>query len=299
MTASVPAGWYPDPSGAQDTLRWWDGTTWSGHTQPTPSQVPPGPAQNYQAQPQNPQQAAYQQPYQQQAGYQQQASTAAGHTYGDQSFGGHMQAGGPVASGYRSPMTEANIFVSQKRKIIEVTNEYAVFAQDGGQIGSVTEVGQSTAKKALRVLTSFDQFMTHRLEVRDMNGQVLIQLTRPAKVFKSTLIVQRADGAEVGRLVQRNVFGKIRFGLEANGQEIGSLNAENWRAWNFSIQDHTGAEIARITKTWEGLMTTLFTSADKYMVQIHRPLTDPLLSLVVASALTVDTALKQDAGGFN
>ena len=118
-------------------------------------------------------------------------------------------------------------------------------------------------------------------------------------MFKSTLIVQRADGSEVGRLIQRNVFGKIRFGLESNGQEIGSLNAENWRAWNFSIQDHTGAEVARITKTWEGLLTTMFTSADKYMVQIHRPLADPLLSLVVASALTVDTALKQDSRGFN
>jgi uncharacterized protein YxjI len=135
--------------------------------------------------------------------------------------------------------------------------------------------------------------------VRDMNNQPLIAVTRPAKFMKSTLIVQHAGGAEAGRLVQRNVFGKIRFGLEVNGQEIGSLNAQNWRAWNFSIQDQSGTEVARITKTWEGVMTTLFTTADKYMVQIHRPLTEPMLSLVVASALTVDTALKQDARGLN
>ncbi len=43
----------------------------------------------------------------------------------------------------------------------------------------------------------------------------------------------------------------------------------------------------------------MFTSADKYMVQTHRPLTDPMRSLVVAAALTVDTALKQDSRGFN
>ena len=82
-------------------------------------------------------------------------------------------------------------------------------------------------------------------------------------------------------------------------QTIGSINAENWRAWNFSIKDHTGVEVARITKTWEGLATTLFTAADNFVVQIHRPLDEPLRSLVVASALCVDVALKQDDRGFN
>lgn len=43
---------------------------------------------------------------------------------------------------------------------------------------------------------------------------------------------------------------------------------------------------------------TMFTTADNYVVQVHRPLPDPLASLVVGSALTVDTALKQDQRGF-
>ena len=285
MTASVPAGWYPDPSGAPGALRWWDGATWTEHAQPaTPQPGTPQPAAGQpavdSAQPSN-------------------QSLGAGHAYGDQSFGGNLQSGAAAATGYRSPLTEQVLFVSQKRKIIELTNEYAVFARDGGQIGWVAEVGQSKTKKAMRFLTDLDQFFTHRLEVRDMHNQPLLAVTRPAKLMKSTLIVQRPDGAEIGRLVQRNVFGKIRFGLESGGQEIGSLNAQNWKAWNFSIQDQAGVEIARVTKTWEGLMTTLFTTADKYMVELERPLADPLLSLVVASALTVDTALKQDARGFN
>lgn len=266
MTAPTPPGWYPDPAaGGQPNglVRWWDGTRWTEHTQ-----VPPAPAPT-------------------------------GHAYGDQSFGGALQSGAPAQGGYRSPLTEPVLLVSQKRKLIEMVNEFVVLGQDGAQIGAVAEIGQSTAKKAMRVLTSWDQYMTHRLEVRDAYQQVLLVLTRPAKVFKSTVLVQRPDGAEIGRLVQRNVFGKIRFGLESGGYEVGSLNAENWRAWNFSLQDHTGTEVARITKTWEGLMTTMFTTADKYVVHIHRQLQDPLLSLVVASALTVDTALKQDARGFN
>jgi hypothetical protein len=57
--------------------------------------------------------------------------------------------------------------------------------------------------------------------------------------------------------------------------------------------------VARITKTWEGIAKTLFTTADNFVVHIHRPLEEPLRSLVVASALGVDTALKQDSRGFN
>ena len=73
---------------------------------------------------------------------------------------------------------------------------------------------------------------------------------------------------------------------------------ENWRAWNFRIEDHTGAEVARITKTFEGVAKTLFTTADNYVVQIHTRLPQPLNALVVASALSVDTALKQDSRGL-
>ena len=35
-----PPGWYPDPGG-QQVLRWWDGMTWTQHTQPMPDLQPP------------------------------------------------------------------------------------------------------------------------------------------------------------------------------------------------------------------------------------------------------------------
>jgi uncharacterized protein YxjI len=190
------------------------------------------------------------------------------------------------------------LLVSQKTKLIELTNEYAVFDGQGQQIGAVVQVGQSSLKKAVRFVSNLDQFLTHRLEVRDATGPILV-LTRPAKVVKSRVVVTRPDGAPIGEVVQANVFGRIRFDLVANGQLVGSIQAENWRAWDFAITDAAGVEVARITKKWEGLARTLFTTADRYVVLVHFRLPEPLASMVIASALTVDTALKQDDRGFN
>ncbi|MFE7649389.1 phospholipid scramblase-related protein [Streptomyces phaeoluteigriseus] len=302
--SNTPAGWYPDPHGADRTLRYWDGSQWTEHTHAEQQQaqaqgqgqVPGRPqAQGRQPVQQVPaQQSAPAQPFQPQvpaqpaAGpdprVQQQVRQQAG-----------VAAGGP---GGGTLFSEPVLVVNQKAKLIELTNEYKVMDQQGNQLGSVVQVGQSALKKVLRFVASIDQFMTHKLEIRDAYGQPVLLLTRPRKFMKSRVIVTRPDGRPVGEIAQQNVFGKINFAINADGRQVGAIRAENWRAWNFAIVDHADNEVARITKTWEGLAKTLFTTADNYVLQIHYQLPEPLLSLVVATALTVDTALKQDSRGL-
>lgn len=56
---------------------------------------------------------------------------------------------------------------------------------------------------------------------------------------------------------------------------------------------------ARVTKKWKGLGIEAFTTADNYMVEIDDSVSGPFRMLAVASAASIDTALKQDTGGFN
>ncbi|MGW3691456.1 phospholipid scramblase-related protein [Streptomyces sp. NPDC005125] len=283
--SNVSAGWYPDPHGAPQLLRYWDGSQWTEHTNPAGGQQPQAPVQG-----QVPQQQAA--PQHQQAAAQPQAAP---QQFAPQQVAQPQQGGVP---GGASLFNQQVLVVNQKAKLIEVTNEYSVFDQHGNTIGSVIQVGQSVLRKVLRFVSSIDQYLTHKLEIRDAYGQPQLLLTRPAKFIKSRVVVQRPDGSPVGEIVQQNAIGKINFAIMVDGQKIGAIKAENWRAWNFAIVDHNDTEIARITKTWEGLAKTLFTTADNYVLQIHYQLPEPLLSLVVATALTVDTALKQDARGL-
>jgi len=187
------------------------------------------------------------------------------------------------------------LVVNQKAKLIELTNQYSVFDSDGNTVGHVNQVGQSNVKKLLRRVSSVDQFRTHHFDITDASDALVMSITRPAKLFKSTVLINDSTGAELGRIVQENVFGKIHFALEVGGLKIGAIKAENWRAWNFSIEDADGREVARITKKFAGLAREIFTTADSYVVEIHENLSQPLHSLVIAAALSIDTALKQDS----
>ncbi len=266
--------WYPDPYGRHE-VRYFDGTRWTEHVASHGRQSvdPPGGESRV--------------PTVNRATEKIQADVAKAKA----------QTGAPGIGG-GTLFTEPVLVVNQKAKLIELNNEYAIFDQNGNQVGAVRQVGQSTAKKVLRLVSSLDQFMTHKLQIVDMAGTPVLALTRPAKLMKSRIVVEDGSANEIGQIVQENMVGKIRFGLEAGGRKLGSINAENWRAWNFNIQDEQGQEIARITKTWEGLAKTMFTTADNYVIQIKRVLDEPLRSLVVASALSIDTALKQDNRGF-
>ena len=276
-----PAAWHPDPTGRHQ-LRYWDGQDWTEHVSDQGVQAIDADLTK--------------------------KSTL--DTIDDAlSFGNRhdpakiqQQVGdisaANIGSGGGTLFTEPILVVNQKVKLIELNNQYSVFDSSGKQIASVNQVGQSTAKKLLRLVSSLDQFLTHKLEISDMKGQVLLRLTRPAKVFKSTVIVSDGTDREVGRIVQGNMIGKINFSLQVGQQQIGAIKGENWRAWDFRIEDASGTEVARITKKFEGIAKTLFTTADNYVLNIHRPLEQPLISLVVAAALSIDTALKQDARGL-
>ncbi len=268
MTGQAPANWYPDPYG-QHELRYWDGGRWTQQVASRGRQEMDPPVDGSSVPTVNRASKKVQRDVRR-----------AGVTVGAQDGGGTL-------------FTEPVLVVHQKAKIIEVNAEYAVYDQHGRQIGAVREVGQSIVRSAMAVRVRTNR--KRRLQIVDLNGRVLIALTRPANMLKSKVIVHGADGAVIGQIAQKSIgmIGNIRFDLESGGSRLGSISGEGWKTWDFNIQDAAGNEIARITKTWAGMAKEMFTRGDKYVVQIHRPLDEPLRSLVIAAALAVDTALRQ------
>lgn len=266
MTTPVSANWFRDPTGRFEH-RYWDGVQWTHHVatgghqgvDPVVAGRPqsPAPRGNWKIQRQ---------------------VRNAGVDVGQQVGGGTL-------------FSEPVLVVNQKAKLVEVNAQYTVHDQHGRDVGAVREIGQSKLKRA--ALGRPSSHATKRLQILDHTGRVVLTLTRPRALARSSVAVRRHDGAQVGQIVQKTlgVFKSVQFELQANGRPVGLLVAEG--GWDYRIEDTDGDEIARVVKSWSGLSRNMSTKRDKYVVQIHRPVDDPLRSLVVATALVIDTVFRQ------
>ena len=213
--SSTPANWYPDPMGRHE-MRYWDGLAWTDHVTTNGVQGTDPLQQSRLDRFDNAMTV----------GNEGDSAKIQQQLYGQEKHRG-AAVSGVAFEGSGTIFTEPILVVNQKAKIIELNNQYSVFNKDGQQLAAVNQVGQSATKKALRLLTSLDQFMTHKLEITNGQGQVLLRLTRPAKVMKSTVIVSDGNDQEIGRIVQDNVFGNRSATPAAPLQGVSGSNATN------------------------------------------------------------------------
>ncbi len=260
------AGWYPDPLGRAE-VRYFDGTAWTEHISTEgDQQVDP-------------------------------FGTDASMTEGlvDFALTGANAAkftfNRPQWAGTGHLFTEPVLVVQQQGGMLVTSSNYEIEGHDGTRLGSVRQVGQSGAQQALRALTKYDKHMSHRFEVLDADGNVMLQLHRPAKMMKSKILVSDGAGNEIGKVVQENAFRKIRFDLQVGDQSIGQIKGTSWSDWDFEIFDSSGKEIGKVVKTFQGLSKAMLRGSDAYVVAMHEPLHDPLRQMVIASGVCIDTAL--------
>ena len=80
-----------------------------------------------------------------------------------------------TAAGGGTIFTEPVLVVNQKAKFIEINQQYAMFDANGQQIAARRQVGQSKAKKVLRLVTQ--RRPVHDSQARDHRhgGRVLLR----------------------------------------------------------------------------------------------------------------------------
>jgi uncharacterized protein YxjI len=186
----------------------------------------------------------------------------------------------------------SGIGVHQRRKLFEMRNQYDLTDEGGKPIGTVEQVGQSPFTFLVRLISDLDVALPVTLAVTDVDGQTVLRLHKPW--FRYSVAVSDGAGKALGFVNKQLRLGKAIFDLVgAQGEALGQVRAENWRARDFRIDDPAGNEVARVTKQWRGLATEMFTDADSYAVTFPPATAESLRNLALAAALSVDLTMKQ------
>lgn len=192
----------------------------------------------------------------------------------------------------------SGIGLHQRRKLFEMRNQYELSDESGQKVGAVEQVNQSPFTVVARLLSGLDAALPITLDVTDAASNRVLQLHKAW--FRYAVAVTDGSGRHLGNVNKRVRVGKALFSIVGpSGEPLGEMKAENWRARDFRVEDPAGREIARVTKKWRGLATEMFTDADSYAVTFEPTTEEPMRSLALAAALSVDITMKQkDSGGI-
>ncbi len=186
-------------------------------------------------------------------------------------------------------LTEPILVINQKAKFVDLVSEYKVFDGNGAQVATVQQEG---GKKWLRLVVNKALLPAH-VVIKDMAGNPLLRVDKKFSAWRPKVFLQDGSGNEIGQFVWAKMLGKAKIEFHVGGQCIGGIKAQNWRAWNFSLEDESGMEVGTISKTWAGLGKEMFTNADHYVMALSRPLPAQLAQFAVGASLCIDTVLKQ------
>ncbi len=183
-------------------------------------------------------------------------------------------------------LDQTDLVVKRRPMVFEVRGGYDIYDEHARvAFGSIEQVGRDNMEKLKHPQRS-DNARTP-FELRDPSGPVLL-LTH-VQAAKSSLVVARPDGTEVGRIRLENLFGKSRFTLEVGEVSVGRVAARTWRRKNFAVVDGQGKEIASVDMTHGS--SGDHSHDNQYAVHIDRPLADPLRALALATVIAVDKIL--------
>ena len=183
-------------------------------------------------------------------------------------------------------LNQNEILVDEKLSVFKFANAYRVYDLNGNNIGTVEQINISGGAKAARVLLgkgtkSLQQF---HYKILDIDGRQLAAVHRDGGAFSQIRIVDPSEKS-IGYLSRGNVY-------SPDNNLLCSFRSD-WKGWNLTLTDPTGASIGEVKKKWNGVGKELFTSADKYYVSVNPSVTGDARIAIFGMAIIYDIILHE------
>ena len=179
--------------------------------------------------------------------------------------------------------------VEQPRRGPFAKSQYKVLDGDGTVLaiaGQTNDEGRSEMRGLVPGKSNLD---ARAVLVTTPDGEPLLIVDKQSG-REYTEILQ-ADGERIGSFVTERV-GRRYVIYDDDGTLIGAVDVDVPRN-NFAVKDADGSKVAHVRKKWAGLATHLLTTADKYAIEIADPVSEPLRTMAVMTAIVMDMNLHE------
>jgi uncharacterized protein YxjI len=173
--------------------------------------------------------------------------------------------------------------VEQPRRVPSAKSTYKVFDGQGTLLARASERDVSLGRQALRAVTG-DGEGRRVVQVEDSAGRPLVTLDKEPG-WTSTR-VYHPNGGLIGSIGHTGKVARLDL-LDMAGRSVGVLDG-NRLYRRFRVLDVHGTHVGQLDKKWKGLATEVLTTADRYSLEIYRPLPDPLRVLVAVAPMAID-----------
>jgi uncharacterized protein YxjI len=177
-------------------------------------------------------------------------------------------------------LTAPVLVVVQQGKVFSSRAEYDIYAPDGTPLGSVHQVPGSGAG-------FLGQLATISYDVADADGAVLMHMLKPSALGRVHFEVTWVTGQPIGAVEQENLLFAPQFELVAADGVTARLTGGTLLSWEWAIEGTAGEALGTVTKKFAGL-AAMFSSADRFVVQLSPLLVGPLRALAVVATVCLD-----------
>lgn len=182
-------------------------------------------------------------------------------------------------------------FIKEHVAVFKLSDTFDILDPQTEQPLGVVMEEPSSLVRALRLILN-KQFMNTQWSFysgsSQQPGQRLFSMSKPASFLRNKVTIYDGQGQTVAHF-ESAVFALFQAFkiLGADGQPIGEVK-KDLVGWTFTIVDTNGNAFATITKKFAGVMKTLFTSADNYMVTLNGPPNPQLVMIALGMGVVCD-----------
>jgi uncharacterized protein YxjI len=186
--------------------------------------------------------------------------------------------------------------VKEHLGIFKAANNFDIYdIQTGQQVLTCREENLGIFTKIFR-FTDYKRFTPFNIEIRDMHGRLIVEISRGISLFLSKVEVKDANGLLIGTFKQKLFSIGGAFSIRDKQEQETCILKGKWTGWEFNFSSSSsGIHYAQVSKKWAGIGKELFTSADNYVISIENNAQNDieLKKLILSAVMCIDMVLKE------